>query len=418
MFKAPLGMKDILPEELFTWQEIEKQARNTFRLFGYNPINTPILENLSLFNRSLGNETEIVKKQMFVVKREDEDYCLRPEGTAAIVRSYLENNLDKTIGFAKLYYIGPMFRAERPQKGRLRQFHHIGVEALGSNSPYLDSEIITLAVTLLKNLKIERFQLKINSLGCLKDKEKLSRLLREKLKDKSQNLCGDCKERINRNVFRVLDCKDESCKETVSSLNLAYNDYLCKDCQEHFETVRENLDNLKIPYECVITLVRGLDYYTRTVFEITHSSLGAQDAIGAGGRYDNLIHELGGPESGAAGFALGIERLLLVSKCQQEANFLDTFIITLGEEAKNKGFVLLNNLRDNSISADMDFEDRSLKSQMRRANDLKAKFCAIIGEDELKKQVVALKNMADGKQEEISLASFMEKIRGVLSQNS
>ena len=411
MFKAPIGMKDILPEELFAWQEVEKQARITFSLFGYSPISTPILENLKLFNRSLGNETEIVKKQMFVVKREDEDYCLRPEGTAAIVRAYLENNLDKTTGFAKLYYIGPMFRAERPQKGRLRQFHHIGVEALGSNSPYLDSEIIILAVSILKNLKVEGFQLKINSLGCLKDKEKLSLVLREKLKDKSRNLCEDCQERLNRNVFRVLDCKNNSCKEVVSGLNLAYNDYLCKDCQEHFENVKENLNSLNISYECVITLVRGLDYYSRTVFEITHSSLGAQDAIGAGGRYDHLIHELGGPESGAAGFALGVERLLLVSKYQPVASFLDTFIITLGKEAKKNGFVLLNNLRANAISADMDFEDKSLKSQMRKANDSKAKFCAIIGEDELKKQVVTLKNMQDGKQEEIPLANFIEEIK-------
>ena len=406
-------MKDLLPAEAYLWQEAEDKAKAAFNLYGYKPIRTPLLEEEGLFNRSLGNETEIVKKQMFVIRHSEDSYVLRPEATAGVVRAYIENNLDKTDSFVKLYYIGPMFRAERPQKGRLRQFHHIGAEALGSNSPYLDSEIISLIKYILDALGISGYELKLNSLGCPEDKQKLSRMLQDRLKDETEKLCPDCKERLNRNVFRILDCKNENCKQVVSRLSLTLEDYLCQECSEHFSAVKKNLDKLNINYTLSPHLVRGLDYYNRTVFEISHKDLGAQDALGAGGRYDNLIFELGGPKSGAVGFALGMERLLLVAACRPHGHAGQTkvFVVTLGEEAKKEGFQLLDKLREADIASDMDYENKSLKGQMRKANDLGVKFTILIGDEELKKQSLLLKDMASGTQEEIGFDNFIGEIK-------
>ncbi|HAH21527.1 MAG: histidine--tRNA ligase [Omnitrophica WOR_2 bacterium GWF2_43_52] len=412
-FKAPTGTKDILPAEAAVWLSVEEKCRDIFDLYGYKPIRTPILEHSGLFNRSLGEETEIVKKQMFLIPRQTEIFCLRPEATAAVVRAYLENNLDKTDGFMKLYYMGPMFRAERPQKGRLRQFHHIGIEAIGSSNPYVDSEIIALARGILEELKISGYQIKINSLGCPEDKQTLNRLLREKLKDKLEKLCEDCNDRFNRNVFRILDCKNDGCKQVVSELDLQYNEYLCQPCLQHFTIVKNNLDALKVDYHSSTSLVRGLDYYTKTVFEISHPGLGAQDALGAGGRYDTLITNLGGPHLGAMGFAFGLERLLLAAPQESGvfAENLSVFVITLGEQAQKKGFLLLQELRQARISCDMDYEDKSLKAQMRKAHDSKARFAAILGENELAKQVIALKDMRAGSQHEIAFTTIVNEIK-------
>lgn len=413
MFKSPAGMKDVLPQDACLLQDIYAKARAVFELYGYLPIETPLLEDINLFNRSLGQDTEIVQKQMFVVERQDETYCLRPEATASVARAYLENNLDKDSGFIKLYYTGPMFRAERPQKGRLRQFRHIGAEAIGSESPFLDSETIALADGILQELKITGYTIKLNSLGCADDRKKFKTLLLAQLKGKLNKLCPDCNVRYGRNVFRILDCKNVECGQIVSRLDFGHNDYLCGNCGAHFKTVRENLDALSIGYTVALTLVRGLDYYSRSVFEITHPGLGAQDALGAGGRYDRLISELGGPDLGAVGFALGAERILLVSGPHPQAcgKKAEVFIVTLGEEAGRQGFILLNGLRKCGIACDMDYENKSLKGQMRRANDMGVKYTSILGEDELKKQVITLKDMQSGKQEEISLSRFVEEIK-------
>ena len=405
-------MKDILPEEAYYRQDIEEKAKFVFNLYGYKPIVTPILEDAALFNRSLGQDTEIVIKQMFLVDRGGESYCLRPEATAGVARAYLENGLDKiSNGFVKLYYICPMFRAERPQKGRLRQFYHIGVEAIGSNSPFIDSEIIGLADKILKTIGISGYTIKLNSLGCVSDRNKFKDILSDKLKGSLKNLCPDCNGRYSRNVFRILDCKNEGCKEAVGQLKITHSAYLCPDCVRHFETVRKNLDALSINYSLAPALVRGLDYYTRSVFEISHPRLGSQDAIGAGGRYDHLIHQLGGPEAGAVGFALGVERLLLAAENRLEAaGQIKVFVVVLGEEAKKQGFALVNRLRSENVSSDMDYEDRSLKGQMRRANDLGVKHVLIIGEDELKKNVVTLKDMASGEQEEVKTEDIVNRL--------
>ena len=405
------GTKDILPDEVSWWQKIEEIARNIFFIYNYKEIRPPLIEEAVLFNRSLGQSSEIVKKQMFLVKKEKDVYALRPEGTASIVRAYIENNLDKTSTLRKLYYIGPMFRLERPQKGRLRQFHHLGCEAIGSQDAFLDVEVISLADKLLEAFSVEGYKIKINSLGCTKDKKELTEILRKTLHGKLNKLCADCHARFKRNILRILDCKNPACIEVVKKLDIQ-DKYLCAECKTHFSKVKEGLRSLKIDYSISPYLVRGLDYYTRTVFEITHPKLGSQDALGAGGRYDNLVSELGGSPVGAIGFALGIERLLLATSSKPEAASQNlVYIITLGEKAKVEGLRLLDNLRQSGITADTDYECKSLKGAMRRANDLSARSVLIIGEDELKKNVVTLKDMVKGEQKEMPLEELLEELK-------
>lgn len=401
MFKRISGARDILPEEVFLWQDIEEISRRTFSLYGYKEIRPPLIEEAHLFKRSLGASSEIIQKQMFLIKNKKELYALRPEGTASIVRSYIENNLQKREGFVKFYYLGPMFRLERPQKGRLRQFHHIGVEAVGSCAADLDVEIISLAENLLKNFSISGFKIKLNSLGCPDDKLKLASILRKNLKGKIAGLCKDCKVRFKKNILRVLDCKNESCRQVIKEVDIN-EACLCSDCKVHFTKVKQGLDSLKINYEVTPYLVRGLDYYTRTVFEITHDALGAQDALGAGGRYDNLVKELGGPDIGAIGFAFGVERLLLV-KTQDTGRKGQglIYLITLGEKARNEGIRILDSLRRNSLACETDYESKSLKAAMRQANNLGARFVLMLGEDELTKGVITIKDMASGAQKQV-----------------
>jgi len=417
MFKRIPGTKDILPQEVSGWQEIEGLSRAVFSLYHYQEIRPPLIEFASLFDRSLGAFAEIVQKQMFLIKNQEDTYALRPEGTAAIVRAYIENSLDKTAGFLKLYYMGPMFRLERPQKGRLRQFHHIGCEAIGSHDPGVDVEVIALAAQLLKAFGIDGYRIKLNSLGCDKDKKELARLLQEKLQDKVDGLCEECRERFGHNILRILDCKKDPCRKIVSDLKLG-STYLCDSCAADFDAVTSGLSALNIPYEIVPHLVRGLDYYTRTVFEITHDALGAQDAIGAGGRYDNLVAELGGPEAGAIGFALGVERVLLArgSRDRQERRDL-VYLIPLGAEAKKKSMVLLYGLRTAGIGADTDYEGKSLKGAMRSAHEAGARFAVIIGEDELKKGTAAVKDMVTSGQEEIAFDNLITIVHDKLAGN-
>jgi histidyl-tRNA synthetase len=410
MYKRVAGTKDILPQEVSSWQEIENTARRVLRTFNYKECRPPIIEEAALFNRSLGQSSEIVQKQMFLIHNNDETYALRPEGTASIVRCYIENNLDKQSLFQKLYYIGPMFRLERPQKGRLRQFHHIGCECIGSTDPALDTEVIALADRLLKEFGVDGYKIKLNSLGCAEDKEELSKFLHKALKNHTDKLCEDCQRRFDTNILRILDCKNEACQKIVQGIELK-DQYLCDNCKSHFAKVRVGLDSLNIGYELNPLLVRGLDYYTGTVFEISHQDLGAQDAVGAGGRYNNLVKELGGPDVGAIGFAFGVERLLLVSKPKAKAaNQNLAFIITLGEEAGLYGTKLCNELREKGISADTDYENKSLKGAMRSANDSGAKYVLIIGEDELKKGSVTLKNMVSGEQKEVATGDLLKEL--------
>jgi len=405
------GTKDILPEEVLCWQKLEEVSRRVFSLYNYREIRTPLLENAVLFNRSLGASAEIVQKQMFLIKNKEELYALRPEGTASIARAYIENNLDKEQIFRKFYYLGPMFRMERPQKGRLRQFHHIGCEAVGSLDPDLDVEVISLADSLLKSFSIKDYEIQINTLGSMADKKELTAILHTSLQKLLPKLCKDCKTRFKKNILRVLDCKNQQCRQMVCGLEID-NSYLCAESKRHFDKVKQGLDELKINYRVMPHLVRGLDYYTHTVFEITHKDLGAQDALGAGGRYDNLVKELGGPEVGAIGFAFGIERLLLVRRSSFVVRSKDLcYLITLGEEAKKEGIKLLDELRKNQIPCDTNYENKSLKSAMRQTNEMQARFVLLIGEDELKKSIVTLKDMQSSSQEEVAAKDLISVLK-------
>lgn len=416
LFKSPRGTKDILPQESRIWHRIEEKARSVFSLFAFDEIRTPLIEESKLFSRSLGDLTDIVQKQMFLIKKETDSFVLRPEATASIVRAYVEHTLYNVSTVSKFYYLGPMFRAERPQKGRLRQFHHIGCEAIGSYDPFLDAEIVSLADTLLRDIGISGHDIVLNTLGCLNDKKSFALNLREKLTPHKKSFCEDCQTRLAKNVFRVLDCKNSQCKDIVLSLNLG-SAHLCDDCRIHFDQVRTGLDVLGIPYRVNPLLVRGLDYYTRTVFEITHSALGSQDALGAGGRYDHLVEELGGPARGAIGFALGFERLLLACGIRETEEGvssapIDCYVIPLGKDAAKACVKVLGDLRNSGIKADLDYLEGSLKSKMRRADKSNARFCLIIGDNELAKGTCVLKNMTASTQEEVSLADLITKIKG------
>ena len=408
------GTKDLLPKEARLWTILEEKARAVFNHFGYSEVRTPVMEESALFVRSLGQGTDIVEKQMFTfLDRGERSITLRPEATASVVRAYLENGLENEMGFAKLFYIGPMFRAERPQAGRMRQFHQIGVEAIGSYSPYLDAEVIALLASLLDSFDIRNYEIKINSLGCAKDKEALANGLRQALGNHIKDLCDDCKVRYEKNILRVLDCKNETCRNEMKKIFKGTKEYLCAECLSHFETVKKALDGLKVNYNVEPYLVRGLDYYTKTTFEVVHKKLGAQDAIGAGGRYDNLISELGGQPKGACGFAIGMERsIMALQEVPELDGGLKIYIATMGDEAYKLGFSLAMTLRGQGISAEVDFEGKSLKAQMRTADRLGAKYVAIIGDDEIKNHTITLRNMSTKEQTAVperGFASEMER---------
>jgi histidyl-tRNA synthetase len=417
MFKRIPGTKDILPEEAYRWQELERVSRRIFSLYNYQEIRLPLIEDAVLFNRSLGDFAEVVQKQMFIIRNKEDVYALRPEGTASVVRAYIENSLDKTRGFMKLFYLGPMFRLERPQKGRMRQFHHIGCETIGAAGPQIDIEVISLAHRLLEAFGISGHILKLNTLGCSDDKMKLSGVVREKLSSRVTELCEECRERLEHNVLRILDCKQEGCRQVVKSLGMEAA-HVCPECAAHFAAVKQGLTDLRVPFEIAPHLVRGLDYYTRTVFEFTHGNLGAQDAIGAGGRYDKLVEELGGPQAGCVGFAFGVERLLLAlgdaSSPQAPSGLV--YVIPLGEAAQSFCRTLVSDLRQADIPCDTDYLNKSLKGAMRQANDALARFCVLVGDNELAKSTVTLKDMSSKEQEEVAVSSLIPLLKDRLSK--
>ncbi|MCX5668127.1 MAG: histidine--tRNA ligase [Candidatus Omnitrophica bacterium] len=416
MIKAVRGTKDILPGESGIWQEIEKISRDNLKLFGYREIRTPVIEETALFVKNIGGETDIVSKEMFsFVDRGERNISLRPEGTASVIRSYIENNLDKISQFQKLYYIGPFFRAERPQAGRLRQFHQIGVEAIGSLHPALDAEVIALSAKLLDAAGVKGYRIKLNNLGCREDKKRLSKMLKEIFSDKKgEHLCEDCKRRIKMNPLRVLDCKNDGCREIVRK-TFKEAVFICGECKAHFEEVLKFVDMLNIKYEIDPYIVRGLDYYTRTVFEITHEGLGSKDAIGAGGRYDNLSLDMEGPDVGACGFALGMDRIMMALGKSKELKGVDIFIATIGGAAYAKAFGILNDLRNNGISCEIDYEKKSLKAQMRGADSMGSKFVLIVGEDEIIKGEAALRDMKTKEQISVKMDSVTQKLLEICS---
>jgi histidyl-tRNA synthetase len=406
-FSVPRGTTDILPTEILAWQDIEEKARKLSKIYGFREIRTPIYEESALFKRSLGQTSDVVNKQLLELAGDQkEGFALRPEGTASIVRSYIENGLDRKESISKLFYMGSMFRGERPQKGRLREFHQIGAEVIGpsAKSPYLDAEIIALAVNMLKSFGANDFVLKINSLGSAEDKTNFSKWLREQLKPFVSELSENDQGRYERNVFRVLDSKDEKAQKVIASLDIGY-DHLCSESKAYFDQVKSALDQLKVEYVEDPKLVRGLDYYTDTVFEISCSSLGSQDALGAGGRYNNLVDQLGGPKVDAIGFALGIERILLAIGDREDTKegSLLCYVIAMEEECFPRAFELLNTLREKQIPCDICYKTSSMKNQMKAANKSLARFAMILGKDEMQKGIVTLKDMKEGNQQEIEI---------------
>ncbi|MBW1742603.1 MAG: histidine--tRNA ligase [Deltaproteobacteria bacterium] len=414
MIKLVRGFKDILPPETGLWQHVEAVARQLLEDFGFAELRTPLIEQTELFARSIGAGTDIVEKEMYTfADRGGASLTLRPEATASVVRAYIEHRMYAKDPARKLYTMGPMFRRERPQKGRYRQFYQVNAEVFGLHDPKVDSEVMLLLMTFMDRLEIEGTRLHLNSLGCPECRPGFRSTLESFVSDRSGQLCSDCERRQHQNPLRLFDCKVPRCREIMDN-GPSIIDHLCKPCRDHFAGVRESLDRFQVAYQLNHRLVRGLDYYMRTTFEVAAETLGAQDAVAGGGRYDGLVKALGGPDQPGVGFAIGIDRLtgLLEERAPAFERQPHLFIAAMGEQAQNMAFEWLQALRLQGIRAEMDFENRSLKSQMRRANKLGASFSLIVGDRELDENAAVLRNMETKEQEKIPLHDLVEHIAG------
>ena len=406
------GVKDILPEEIWKWQRVESAAHETFSRYGFNEIRIPIFEDTRLFSRSIGETTDIVEKEMYTFEdRGGDSLTLRPEGTASVVRAYIEHKMYAPPSVTKMFYIGPMFRYERPQAGRLRQFYQIGVEAMGSPSPSVDVEVMTMLLEFFNVLGLNNSKLQINSLGNKNCRPKYRELLKLEIKGHIDLLCKNCVNRYERNPLRVLDCKVEQCQEAAKKLPKII-DHLDDESATHFAEVKKLLDIAKAPYTINANLVRGLDYYSMTAFEVTSTNLGSQNAICGGGRYDTLVEELSGPPTPCFGFAFGLERLVSLIPFKEENRnvYPDIFLVCLGEEAKIPGFQVAHELRLAGFKVERDYEMTSMKSQMRKANKSNCQFTLILGENEIESGKYILKNMNNGEQHEIDSQNLVSEI--------
>lgn len=414
-FRSIKGTRDILPDETERWQRVEQTIHRVLKNFNYREIRTPVFEPTALFARSIGELTDIVSKEMYTfTDRSEESVTLRPEGTAATLRAYIQNNLGEQGGLAKLYYIGPMFRQERPQAGRLRQFHQFGAEALGSSAPELDVEMMLIAIQIYTDLGLAETRLVINSVGCEQCRPQYKELLTKELLKRKDRLSPESRSRIEHNPLRVLDSKDETDRAVTADVPLI-KDHLCAECSGHFSAVQQLLQSLSIQFAIDGRLVRGLDYYTKTAFEITSSDLGSQDALAGGGRYDLLVKELGGKPTPGTGFAAGIERLLMVLDKQGGGAIpsprLRVFLIGLDTASRSWAFLEACKLRKQGISAETDYSARSLKAQLREANRQQADYVVIVGELELQSRSAKLKSMQSGDEVTISLDSLEQSLK-------
>ncbi|HLA27891.1 MAG TPA: histidine--tRNA ligase [Syntrophales bacterium] len=410
------GFKDILPDETGRWRHIEEKAREVFCCFGVKEIRTPVMEKTELFRRGIGATTDIVEKEMYtLLDRGDESLSLRPEATASIIRAYVEHSMYASDPVAKLFTIGPMFRSERPQKGRFRQFHQINVEFLGLDDPRADGEIILLLTHFLESVGLAGFHLEINSLGCPACRPAFREAILKFLKGSEGGLCKDCQRRLGTNSLRVLDCKLEQCRGITAQVPMIL-DFLCPDCSDHFSRVRAILDNFGLAYKINHRMVRGLDYYTKTAFEVTAEFLGAQNAVAGGGRYDSLVSELGGPDIAGIGFAIGMERLIsLLPEIKKYSDISPhLFIAAIGEDAVERAFALCDRLRMKGLRVEMDYTGKSLKGQMKRAGKLGSRYTLIVGEKELTEKKAELRDMEKGTQETIGLEGCEEFLINIL----
>lgn len=408
------GVKDILPEETIVWNHVFHKAREIFKIFGYSEIIIPIIEITDLFLRSVGETTDIVEKEMYTfIDRDGKKISLRPEGTASVVRAYIENHLFQKAPFHRLYYIGPMFRRERPQAGRYRQFYQIGAEVFGFDRPMIDAEVLYMLDLLFKALHIQNIELQINSIGCSSCRPAFREALRNYFKEKLNELCENCQRRFTSNPLRILDCKSTHC-HTLTKGTPGTTEYLCSNCRDHFQSLQGYLKVIGIGFKINPRLVRGLDYYTRTAFEFISTSLGAQNAVAAGGRYDNLVEELGGPPTPAIGFSIGVERLLsLFDEKSIPGKGPEVYIISLGEKTREKAFHILKDLHTKGIPAIIDYSEKSLKSHMRRAGKLEASHVLIIGEEELARNTVILRDMVNKAQWEVPGNEVAARLKGI-----
>ena len=412
--KAPRGTNDVLPSDVHKWQFVEQRLIETASLYGFKEIRVPVFEHTEVFTKSVGDTTDVVQKEMYTfTDKGDRSITLRPEFTAGVIRSVIENSLTASALPVKVCYCGGCYRYEKPQAGRLREFHQFGVECIGAASPAADAEVICLANSLLKNIGVKNISLEINSIGCPECRSKYHAALKEYFAAKAETLCETCRDRLERNPMRILDCKSPVCSEIAESAPVML-DYLCEDCSTHFEGVRAQLDTVGVKYTVNPKIVRGLDYYTRTVFEFVSGDIGAQATVCGGGRYDGLLEQMGSQATPALGFAMGVERLLMVLESQNaempEPSKCELYIAPMGEKAALKAAWLCETLRDEGFEALYDIVGRGLKAQMRYANKIGALYTIVLGDSELEEGKARLKCMETGEEKEIELTKIVEAL--------
>lgn len=414
-FKGVRGAPDLLPHESARWQRVEAATRSLLQRYGYAEIRTPAFERTELFVRGIGEGTDIVEKEMYTfIDRGDVSLTLRPEGTAPVVRAYLEHQMATQSPLVKVFYLGPMFRRERPQSGRYRQFHQIGVEAIGSDQPTVDAEVIDLLWALMvEEFRIPDLQLRLNSIGDAVCRPTIRDRLSRYMADRSSELCPDCQGRLKRNPLRIMDCKQEGCQRLVAEAPKPLES-LCGACAAHFAKVRDLLELLNIPYIIDERLVRGLEYYTKTAFELINPRLGAQNALAGGGRYDGLIESMGGPSTPAMGFAVGLERVMAsLPPIQEDDALRGVYVATIGQDAQRVGLGLVQELRRRGVRGLIDLEARSLKGQMRQANKERVRYCLIVGDEELRQGQAMLRDMAKADQTAMALDRIVDSLLGL-----
>lgn len=408
--KTPRGTQDVLPSEAYKWHYVENTAREVAEKYGFQEIRTPIFEHTELFIRGIGDTTDVVEKEMYTFEdRSGRSITLKPEGTAPVARSFIEHKLYAEPQPTKLYYIIPVFRYEKPQAGRYREHHQFGIEVFGAINPSVDAEVISLAMAVYTKMGIKNLEVRINNIGCPKCRKDYHEILKAYLGERLNNLCTTCQSRFERNPMRIIDCKSDTCQQQLQDVPLMLN-HICDECNDHFEGLKKYLEASGIEYIIDPKIVRGLDYYTKTAFEIITDEAGKKGTLCGGGRYDKLVEDCGGPSTPGVGFGMGLERAILSLETQKihipNPKALDVFVVTMGTAAKLKGFELINELRSMDFKVDQDHMDRSVKAQFKYADKMMASYTIIIGEDELNKGILLLKNMENGEQEEIEIADI------------
>lgn len=418
--QKPRGTQDILPSTIANWHYIEGRIRKLCKTYGFQEIRTPMFEETGLFLRGIGETTDVVQKEMYSFPtgdKKEQTYTLRPENTASAVRAYLENKIYGQEALIKWFYIGPMFRHDKPQAGRYRQFHQFGVEVLGTQAPMADAEVIMLVLQLFKDFGLKDLSVEVNSVGCPNCRPAYRDKLIAFFEPKKDQLCDDCKSRLYKNPLRILDCKNESCKALTIGVPEIHEN-LCDECHDHFEELKQYLTAAGVNYNVNPRLVRGLDYYTKTAFEVQYAPLGSQSAVAGGGRYDGLVEELDGPHTPAVGFAMGMERLLLALEKQgllpEEVQEPSVFVVSLGDAAKVAGFTLVKELRERYIIAETSGEAKSMKSQLKHANKINAKYVIIVGDDELARREAILRDMENGEQETVAIDAIVDRVTSLV----